>query len=906
MSAERTIRGPLVGGFRGENRSVPEHRLPLNVSPSSGNIDFTDGVLRPRGGLLKRHATAVWRGGLLVNDGWTGYGGSRVVTVGHDAAYEFSGDFTYELMAQPLFRIVDADYKYLVRHSDGDHATTPTEGVSIYLKKVGAAYRWACALGDSGGASHELVHSGDVESGGVYSVSVGYLAATRNITITVNGLAVTGTTLPNGYQVYTTNFILGDATLSDRQMSFVIDELRLWDGSSGSSLHTAARELFANEITSDLVGYWKFTVDAETADSSATNNSLSLGAAVANARGLVAGAGQLAPLQGLAATIGGSSVTALIAGTGSDLFLVGLDDGSLTHLFGTGAAPTTRRWNAIGAQGATILCNGTSENQRYNPDYGLRPLSYLAPVLPTYTLNKAYSAGALTGQYGYQFAFYSSDDDVESDIGLFSTTTKVMAGERVTLGTAANPLPTTTQAGVDTLRIYRTIAGGATFYFLADVAIGTETYEDNAVDATLGDARWRFNGEGGPSRFAFEHNGSVFLGNQAGQASRLQYSEPGSFHQFHSANTVQVGALDGDELTAGLSVAGGAILFKRHSIWQLTGSGPADYGALPLFHGVGCVEAATVAAARDRVYFLGDGDVYVLPLTGGGPEPLGFFAQRDVFEAITEADFPYCSGAWDPVYRRYVLTVRVNGALVTLVYDETSQAWWRWNLESGAWLSTHPEDGRSTLFCGCPGYVCEYDPAALNEGVQVKDAAAVVTTGTATGGSATTLVDDDAAFPTAGNGLAGARVTVTHDGGGIERGTVWWNTSTTLYLEEALAADVAAGATYALGAMIRTWRTPSAFLDGDPDAKKVVTAVHVLFETEADAPAAMTVYTQFDGGVKSLAVVDPRERFVKVSASGRGKALAIGIDEESSTSRWAISGIVAPWQQRRARPEDVE
>ena len=905
MSAPTTITPALVDGFVGENRSVPEHRLPLNVSPSSLNIDFTDGVLRPRGGLVKRHAAAVWRGGVRVSDTWTGYGGSRAIVVGHNAAYAFAGDFEYELMAQPFFVAATADFKYLVRHSDGDHATTPTEGVSLYLKKVGGLYRWACSVGDTGGSAVEVVHTQQVVSGRVYSLGVRYIASTRSVTIYVNGSGVGGT-LPNGYQVYATNFLLGDSTLSDHQMYFVIDELRVWSGSSGSPLRFQVyRELFASEVTGGLVGYWKFTPGVESTDSSATGNGLSLGGAVTNARGLVASPGLLQDLNGLAPVIGGTSVESLLVGTPTDLYLLDLGAADLLHLWHSGVSPATQRWDWTGTQGATVLCNGTAENQRYNPDLGLRPLSYLPPALTTYVVPRTYSAGALTGTYLYLFAFYSSDDGVESDIGLF-TTTATPSSQRTTLGSASEPLPSTTQAGVDTLRIYRTVAGGATFRFLADVAIGTASYEDNTTDGNLGDARDPYNGYGEPSRFSFAHNGSVFLGNQAEQASRLVFSEPGTFHAFYSANTVQVGALDGDELTAGLSVNGAALLFKRHSIWQLTGSGPADYGAVPIYHGLGCVAAATVAAGRDRVYFLGDGDVYALSTEGGAPVPLGFFAQRDVFEAITEADFPYCSATWDPVYRRYVLTVRVSGAFVTLVFDESTNAWWRWNIAAGAWLSTHPEGGRSTLFCGWPGHVCEYDTAMLSEGVQVDGAAVVATTGTATGGSTTTLVNSGAAFPTTGNGLAGVTVTVTHADASVERDTVWFNTATTLYLATGLASAVVSGATYQLGAMVRNWRTPSAYLDGDPDADKTVREVQVQFETESAAPAALTVYTQFDGGAPALLSVDPGVRLSKASAEGRGKALAVGLEDEGSATRWAVSGIRAPWQQRRTRPEDVQ
>lgn len=103
-----------------------------------------------------------------------------------------------------------------------------------------------------------------------------------------------------------------------------------------------------------------------------------------------------------------------------------------------------------------------------------------APTTPSAATG---SAGSLTGDYYYVVTFYDSTTGWESSP---STLTSVVSpsSEEVDLSS----IPTTSNRdGVDKVKIYRTIATGEQpFLYVNQVNLGTSTYTDDLVDASLG------------------------------------------------------------------------------------------------------------------------------------------------------------------------------------------------------------------------------------------------------------------------------------------------------------------------------------------------------------------------------------------------------------------------------------
>lgn len=96
-------------------------------------------------------------------------------------------------------------------------------------------------------------------------------------------------------------------------------------------------------------------------------------------------------------------------------------------------------------------------------------------------------AGVLTGTYSYRITYYRSGNyPCESNPSDISNEV-VLAAEKADL----TDIPTSSDPKVDTRRIYRTTAGGAIYYWLADIPDNVTTiYTDNITDDVLlgGDA----------------------------------------------------------------------------------------------------------------------------------------------------------------------------------------------------------------------------------------------------------------------------------------------------------------------------------------------------------------------------------------------------------------------------------
>lgn len=103
-------------------------------------------------------------------------------------------------------------------------------------------------------------------------------------------------------------------------------------------------------------------------------------------------------------------------------------------------------------------------------------------AVPDAAPSGALIAGALTGAYAYYITFYDQTNDRESNPSAQSATVNPSGqGIRVTNNATNNAA----NSRVTHWRIYRNIAGGATYYLVATVAIATGTYDDTNSDATI-------------------------------------------------------------------------------------------------------------------------------------------------------------------------------------------------------------------------------------------------------------------------------------------------------------------------------------------------------------------------------------------------------------------------------------
>lgn len=225
------------------------------------------------------------------------------------------------------------------------------------------------------------------------------------------------------------------------------------------------------------------------------------------------------------------------------------------------------------------------------------------------------AAGALTGAYKYKItAVYDSNSAHESSGGTASATVNP-AAQRVEL--SAIPTPSSATAR----NIYRTAAGGTTYFFLATIADNvTTTYSDNTADASLSTAEVPTdNGIPPASVFVVFWRGRMVLARQETLPSRVAFSaittteaSPGGGLTTHGADVeifpashyIDVG--DDNRPITGLAVIQDQlVIFKEDQIWNISGDDAEDFRLWKAQSSVGCIAPKTIVNVRGTVLFLG-------------------------------------------------------------------------------------------------------------------------------------------------------------------------------------------------------------------------------------------------------------------------------------------------------------
>lgn len=178
-----------------------------------------------------------------------------------------------------------------------------------------------------------------------------------------------------------------------------------------------------------------------------------------------------------------SSVTSsgLITSTGHKVTgstAAGVIDGmylSGTHIVGIAAnSQIVANFQTPGSGGTNLAFkNGTAS--------GLSAIT--VPTTPSAALASAGAGNLSAGNYQYKIAYVTANGDT----ALSTASTAVNVTAPGTNGKITLTIPTSGSGLVSARRIYRTQAGGSTYYFLATVANNTATsYTDNIADATIG------------------------------------------------------------------------------------------------------------------------------------------------------------------------------------------------------------------------------------------------------------------------------------------------------------------------------------------------------------------------------------------------------------------------------------
>lgn len=249
--------------------------------------------------------------------------------------------------------------------------------------------------------------------------------------------------------------------------------------------------------------------------------------------------------------------------------------------------------------------------------------------------------------------------------------------------------------GLKLIRIYRTVGGGSTFYWLADerVSYGTiQSYIDQSDDTTL-----------------LTHAQMVTDHSQI-YTSGIMYSEIGKYSMFPIQNILNVDADDANPITGIKDDGNGLLIFRKESIYRLnTDYAPENWNVYRLTNKFGSTQDNILLKALGKYLVIYDKKPYFY-FPGSEPQLIG--SSRIVtFESVaTWYDVIYY-----PLKGWYVIAVYDGSNYFLMCYDErvskdAGETWYKFTITKAKALET--VKGAGDLMIGVGGYVCYYDESA--------------------------------------------------------------------------------------------------------------------------------------------------------------------------------------------------
>lgn len=440
------------------------------------------------------------------------------------------------------------------------------------------------------------------------------------------------------------------------------------------------------------------------------------------------------------------------------------------------------------------------------------PFQIVAPT-PAFTVVAAAGGARTAGTYQYDYARYSS---VTGEISpAYGTAVPVTLSGGNLQSTVTNATITTTEQ-FDQVRIYRTKVGETgPYYRLATITVASfnSGYTDNTIDTSLTTLSTIHTDAGATNTTRPEaatdvvfHRGRIHWIGLSGVRSRHRWSQLLAYeHDSTTDARHDVDPDDGDFLWRGFSIDGALVLMKDHSIHLMNG----DVDELSFSWevasdkdtGIGAYCPFTAVATPLGIIFQGECGVYVYR-PGGRPIKIS----DDIQDDLDDLDYSrrlFFVGGYNPCERIYYLSVTPNGGTtntVTKAYAIDTNKWM--NVSWGDALispSLHGlfHNGSSRMkgyFGSSDGYVYETDDSGGSDGV-----ISGTKTGTATGGSTTTITDTGASFYTSGDGLTGLVATKQVSDGSYQSRLISSNTGTIVTVASAFTTATASGDTYYVG-----------------------------------------------------------------------------------------------------------
>ena len=299
------------------------------------------------------------------------------------------------------------------------------------------------------------------------------------------------------------------------------------------------------------------------------------------------------------------------------------------------------------------------------------------------TITQSTGGSLSTGTYGYRFALIDSAGRI-SDYE--SASVAVDASHNAAVITY-NPAPPSANY---TLKVYRTKAGGSTYYELpVSIPMFGWTFTDTTADASL--------------TVTMPTNSTTTY------KSGIAYSEVGQPASVLAYNILQVDPDDGDELTGYLDYGDRIIVSKKNSIYQILTLGhPLNWQIEQIYNKKGHDQTnIPLIKAGDKFYFISNNQVYRYP--DYMEEPISQ-PKVNSFRNITSFT--------DMFYSNYYNWLFVIADAIMLIYDEKTTTWYKFQCDDQDWqvgLEKIQGSSRNTIIFGhvTSQIVSKYNTASL-------------------------------------------------------------------------------------------------------------------------------------------------------------------------------------------------
>jgi hypothetical protein len=299
---------------------------------------------------------------------------------------------------------------------------------------------------------------------------------------------------------------------------------------------------------------------------------------------------------------------------------------------------------------------------------------------PTAALGVAKSSTGLTGTFKYKYTFVS-DTGAESNASPASTEITV-ADEQVDLSNIA--INSDVKQNVVKRWIYRTVNGGAVYYFLHELDDNSTTiWTDTLNDESLGERLVEENEVplAGTTGFT-EYNGSLYAFVKNG--FNLVYTNPLTAEAFGAFNTEPISPGDGQAITA-LGRLNHLTVFKKKSMHAWIGL-PGLFARKQVTSGIGCIAQNSVQnvdlpTGGDVLFFLSQHGIHMYDEQDAYPiarelEPI--FTNKDPNYKFNHNFADKCHATYSYNTKKYMLACPINGASennALIIFDAWANSW---------------------------------------------------------------------------------------------------------------------------------------------------------------------------------------------------------------------------------------